>query len=175
MPARGRRRPIAAGAERARRPRDRHSRATGGAQFSSPACYLHEFEETAPPAPAHGVTVKRIYDEPLPSDGYRALIDRLWPRGISKQRAALDAWLIELAPSSALRIWYGHDPRRWTEFGRRYRAELRAHESELQDLRQRSARQRVTLLYSSREPRTNHAVVLREVLLRPKRRRRRPA
>jgi uncharacterized protein YeaO (DUF488 family) len=137
------------------------------AEFSSPACYLHEFEEPAQPTPAHGVQIKRIYEEPQPGDGFRALIDRLWPRGISKQRAALDAWLVDLAPSHALRIWYGHDPQRWPQFRRRYRAELRAHAAELEELRRRAARQRVTLLYASREPRINHAVVLRQVLLGP--------
>jgi uncharacterized protein YeaO (DUF488 family) len=134
--------------------------------------YLHEFEKPPLPAPAHGVQVKRIYDEPQPSDGYRALVDRLWPRGVSKQGAALDAWLVELAPSGVLRVWYGHDPKRWPEFRRRYRAELRAHAPELQELRLRAARQRVTLLYSSREPRINHAVVLRDVVLGPGGRRR---
>ncbi|MGH8131981.1 MAG: DUF488 domain-containing protein [Steroidobacteraceae bacterium] len=136
-----------------------------GAGYSSPPCYLHELEPAAKPAPARGVQIKRIYDDPDDADGFRALVDRLWPRGVSKQRAALDAWLVELAPSNALRIWYGHDPRRWQEFGRRYRAELRAHAANLQELRRRAAKQRVTLLYGSREARINHAVVLREVLL----------
>lgn len=142
------------------------------AELSSPACYLHEFEEPPPGASAHGVQIKRIYEEPQPGDGYRALIDRIWPRGISKQRAALDAWLTDLAPSNALRIWYGHDPKRWPEFRRRYRAELRAHATELEELRRRAAAGRVTLLYSSREPRINNAVALRELLLRPGARRR---
>ncbi len=135
--------------------------------FSSPACYLNEFEAApgdAAPA-ARGVAIKRIYEDPDPGDGYRVLIDRLWPRGISKQRAALDAWLVELAPSGALRTWFAHDPKRWAEFGRRYRAELRAQSAKLTQLRRLAARRRVTLLYGSREPRINHAVVLRGVLL----------
>ena len=99
-------------------------------------------------------------------DGYRVLIDRLWPRGISKQRAALEAWLTELAPSSALRTWFHHDPKRWRDFARRYRAELRAQPLLLQTLRERARRQRVTLLYAARDERVNHAVLLREALLR---------
>jgi uncharacterized protein YeaO (DUF488 family) len=130
--------------------------------YSSPACYLHEFEEQ--PTTKGEVRIKRIYEAADSADGYRALIDRLWPRGISRQRAALDAWLKELAPSNALRLWYGHDPKRWTEFGRRYRAELRPQRAALEALRARAATGRVTLLYGSREPRINHAVVLRNVL-----------
>ncbi len=123
------------------------------------------------------VTIKRIYEKPEPADGYRALIDRLWPRGISRQRAALDAWLAELAPSSALRTWFGHDPERWREFARRYRAELRAQRAGLEALRHRAGRMRVTLLTATRDPRINHAVVLRAVLLRSAgpRRRARPS
>lgn len=140
-------------------------------EYSSPACYLHELE--SPEAGAVGVHIKRIYDAPEPADGYRALIDRVWPRGISRQRAALDAWLIELAPSTQLRLWFAHDPKRWSEFRRRYRAELRPQRQLLESLRQRARQQRVTLLYGSREPRINHAAVLREVLLKtaPSRRR----
>lgn len=141
----------------------RHSTrpSAAAAQYSSPACFLHEFEEGS-----GEVRIKRIYEAADAADGYRALIDRLWPRGISRQRAALDAWLKELAPSNALRLWYGHDPKRWTEFGRRYRAELRAQRPALEALRARAAAGSVTLLYASREPRINHAVVLRQVLLK---------
>jgi uncharacterized protein YeaO (DUF488 family) len=129
------------------------------AAFSSPACYLHEFESPAP-----GVQIKRIHEEPSAQDGFRVLVDRLWPRGISKQRAALDEWRADLAPSTALRRWFAHDPRRWPEFRQRYRAELRAHAAALQALRERAMQQRVTLLYAAREPRINHAPVLRNVL-----------
>ena len=118
------------------------------------------------------IHIKRIYAEPEPADGYRALIDRLWPRGISRARAALDAWLVELAPSTALRKWYGHDPQRWAEFGRRYRAELRTGKAALAALRQQARRGRVTLLTATREERINHAVVLRAVLLKSARARR---
>jgi uncharacterized protein YeaO (DUF488 family) len=151
---------------RQRRPaRDR----TRPGAFSSPACYLHEFEQASsgkPPAAAHGVGVKRIYDAPASDDGYRVLIDRLWPRGVSKERARLDAWLAQLAPSTALRTWFHRDLKRWPEFTRRYRAELRGQRLLLQALRERARRQRVTLLYAARDTRVNHATVLRAVLQR---------
>jgi len=155
----------------------RRRRATGerGGEFSSPACYLHESGQEAPAAGARGVCIKRIYDKPQAADGYRALVDRLWPRGVSRQRAALAVWVKELAPSTELRLWYGHDPKRWREFGRRYRAELRAHPQALAALRARARRERVTLLTATREPRINHAVVLRALLLRSARKRRSPA
>jgi uncharacterized protein YeaO (DUF488 family) len=146
----------------------RDDEATG--TFSSPACYLHEFEAAAThgsaPPPARGIAIKRIYDVAERVDGYRVLIDRLWPRGISKKRAALDAWLTDLAPSTALRIWFHHEPKRWQEFARRYRVELRAQAALLQTLRQRARRQRVTLLYGARDTHLNQATVLREVLRR---------
>ncbi len=140
-----------------------------GAAYSSPPCYLHEVESGAAAAPAHGVQIKRIYAERDAADGYRALVDRLWPRGISRTRAALDAWLVELAPSTGLRQWFAHDPGRFAEFARRYRAELRAQRRMLAELRTRAAHQRVTLLYAARDSRCNHAAVLREVLIRARR------
>jgi uncharacterized protein YeaO (DUF488 family) len=134
--------------------------------YSSPACYLHELAPLAASPSARGVEIKRIYETPDAADGFRVLIDRLWPRGISKRRAALDAWLTDLAPSAKLRTWFHHDLDRWPEFGRRYRAELRAQAPLLQQLRQRARQQRVTLLYGARDNRVNHAVVLRDVLRR---------
>jgi uncharacterized protein YeaO (DUF488 family) len=144
------------------------------AEFSSPACYMHEL--AAPGATAvRGVVVKRIYEAPAADDGYRVLVDRLWPRGVSKQRAALDAWRADLAPSAKLREWYHQDERRWNEFRRRYRAELRAHAADLDALRERAAHTRVTLLYASHDAKRNHALVLREVLEKqPRARTRRP-
>jgi len=133
-------------------------------EYSSPACYLHEFETQAATAP--GIEIKRIYEPAERSDGYRVLIDRLWPRGISRRRAALDAWLIALAPSAPLRQWFHHNTTCWSEFRRRYRAELRVQAAQLQALRARATRQRVTLLYASRDVRINHALVLRDVLRR---------
>lgn len=131
---------------------------------SSPACYLHEFELANEPPRGLDVRVKRIYEPVDPTDGFRALVDRLWPRGISKRRAALDAWLVDLAPSGVLRHWLHQNPARWPQFSRRYRAELRAQPAALQSLRQRAARQRVTLLYAARDARRNHARILCEVL-----------
>jgi len=153
---------------KSRRPRAQPARSatpTAG-ELSSPACYLQEFAGDAPAAGARDVAVKRIYEQAQIEDGYRALIDRLWPRGISRQRAALDAWLVELAPSNELRTWFHHDPKRWGEFARRYRAELRTQREALQALRHRAARMRVTLLTATREPRINHAAVLRALLLK---------
>lgn len=146
-------------------------------EFSSPACYLHELEPQTAPAASRDVRIKRIYERAEADDGYRALIDRLWPRGVTRRRAALDAWLVELAPSSELRTWFDHDPKRWSEFARRYRAELRAQREGLEALRRRAERMRVTLLTATREPRVNHAVVLRALLLRragPRRRAAKP-
>jgi uncharacterized protein YeaO (DUF488 family) len=127
-------------------------------EYSSPACTLHEFEP--------GLRIKRVYDDPAPSDGFRVLVDRLWPRGLTKKKAALDLWARDMAPSSALRKWFAHDPERYPEFRRRYRAELRPHAKDLAGLRSRAAQQPVTLLYGAREPHFNHATVLREVIER---------
>ena len=136
-------------------------------EYSSPACFVHEFE--GPEGAPNGLAIKRIYDPPERRDGFRVLVDRLWPRGLSRERAAIDAWLTELAPSTALRRWFHHDPARWTEFRRRYRAELHAQTQQLQALRTRAAKQRVTLLYGARDERINHAIVLRDLLRKPSR------
>jgi uncharacterized protein YeaO (DUF488 family) len=153
-----------------RRPQARRTarrRPTRERSYSSPACYLHEFSEPEPRR-APDIRIKRIYEAADAADGFRALVDRLWPRGISKQRAALDAWLADLAPSSTLRHWLHQDPARWPGFTRRYRTELRAQRAALLALLQHAARQRVTLLYGSREPLRNHARVLCETLRRLK-------
>jgi uncharacterized protein YeaO (DUF488 family) len=107
---------------------------------------------------------KRAYDASSPTDGYRVLIDRLWPRGVSRDRAQLDEWARELAPSSQLRQWFGHAPERFEEFGRRYRAELVAQEAKLRELRERAAKGPVTLVYGARNTEHNDAVVLADVL-----------
>ena len=155
--------------------RRRRTASQRNGELSSPACYLHELEPDSTAAQPRDVAIKRIYERAEAHDGYRALIDRLWPRGLSRQRAALDAWLVELAPSSALRTWFHHDPKRWSEFARRYRAELRAQGEALDALRHRSERMRVTLLTATREPRINHAVVLRALLVKTPAPRRRAA
>lgn len=112
------------------------------------------------------VRLKRAYDEPAPADGYRVLIDRLWPRGVSKQRAALDAWEKELAPSTELREWFGHDPGLFAEFRRRYTSELQAQRPRLAELRHRARDGTVTLVYSAHDAEHNDAVVLADVLRR---------
>lgn len=110
------------------------------------------------------VRLKRIYEPPDPSDGYRVLVDRVWPRGVSKEKAAVDEWAKELAPSTELRKWFGHDPERFREFRTRYRRELARSAEALAALRKRSKRQRVTLVYSAKDEQHNQAVVLREYL-----------
>ena len=108
--------------------------------------------------------MKRAYDPAEPRDGYRVLVDRLWPRGVSKERARLDEWARELAPSAELRTWFGHDPERFAEFERRYRAELTAHEEKLDELRRRAREGTLTLVYGARDEVHNDAVVLAELL-----------
>src|SRR5438094_3036231 len=110
------------------------------------------------------VRLKRAYDPPEPSDGYRMLIDRLWPRGVSKDEARLDEWARELAPSSELRRWFGHDPAKFDEFRRRYRDELDTRAEKLRDLRRRARSGRLTLVYGARDTEHNDAVVLAEIL-----------
>lgn len=125
---------------------------------------MHELDSTFTFVSARDLQIKRIYDTPMPSDGFRVLVDRLWPRGISKKRAALDAWLRDLAPSTVLRQWYAHDPERWTEFRKRYRAELAQKASLVESLRYRSLDQRVTLLFAAADPAHNHALVLKQFI-----------
>ena len=110
------------------------------------------------------VRMKRIYEAPSEDDGYRVLVDRLWPRGISKERARLDAWARELAPSDALRKWYDHRPERWEEFQRRFARELKAHPDALQQLVAEARRGPVTLLFASRELERNNAAALKKHL-----------
>jgi uncharacterized protein YeaO (DUF488 family) len=115
--------------------------------------------------PARGIRLKRAYLPATASDGTRILVDRLWPRGVRKSAAAIDLWIKSLAPSTALRKWFGHDPARWPEFRRRYAAELRDHPDELAELRARARRTTVTLVFAARDELHNDAVVLRNILL----------
>jgi uncharacterized protein YeaO (DUF488 family) len=115
--------------------------------------------------PAANVKLKRAYEPPSPEDGTRILVDRLWPRGVSKQKAALDHWMKEIAPSTELRKWFGHDPKRWKEFRRRYVEEMRQHPDLLAELRSLARRHKITLVYSAHDETHNDAVVLRDVLL----------
>jgi uncharacterized protein YeaO (DUF488 family) len=114
---------------------------------------------------ASNVRLKRAYEPPEKTDGTRILVDRLWPRGVSKEAAKLDEWIKEIAPSTELRTWFGHDPRRWDEFRERYRAELAEHTEVLKDLRRRARERPITLVYSARDEIHNDAVVLRNVIL----------
>jgi len=107
------------------------------------------------------VAIKRAYDPPSSQDGTRILVDRLWPRGISKRKAALDGWMKDVAPSPALRQWFSHEPERFKEFSRRYRAELKGNPA-LDALR--GLKGKVTLVYGARDPKINHAIVLAKVL-----------
>jgi uncharacterized protein YeaO (DUF488 family) len=112
------------------------------------------------------IRLKRAYEPASARDGYRVLVDRLWPRGVSKQQAKLDEWAKELAPSSQLREWFGHEPGRFPEFRRRYMDELRADAPRLKELRRRARMSTLTLVYSAHDSEHNDAVVLAEVLRR---------
>ena len=118
---------------------------------------------------AGGIRIKRAYEPPGPADGTRILIDRLWPRGVSKEALAIERWTKEIGPSDALRRWFGHDPERWDEFHRRYTAELAKQTELLAELRSLARRGALTLVYAARDDAHNNAVVLREVLTRAKR------
>jgi uncharacterized protein YeaO (DUF488 family) len=112
------------------------------------------------------IRLKRAYEPASARDGYRILVDRLWPRGVSKKQAKLDEWAKELAPSSQLREWFGHEPARFPEFRRRYIDELRADAPRLKELRRRARTRTLTLVYSAHDSEHNDAVVLAEVLRR---------
>jgi len=119
------------------------------------------------PVAAKRILVKRVYEEPARGDGYRLLVDRLWPRGLSKSRAALDAWLRDLAPSDELRRWFHAHPEAWVAFRKRYLKELalpQAAEALIELYRLAQRRKRMTLLYASRNERYNNAVVLKDLL-----------
>src|SRR5262245_58168728 len=108
--------------------------------------------------------LKRIYEKPSRRDGLRILVERLWPRGLTKKAAGVDLWLKEVAPSTQLRRWFGHDPQRWREFQKRYRKELRTHPGEIDLLQQKSRKATVTLVYGARDQEHNAAVVLKKFL-----------
>jgi uncharacterized protein YeaO (DUF488 family) len=115
-------------------------------------------------SPTHRIAIKRAYDDPSAADGLRILIDRLWPRGITKAALRHDAWPRALTPSNGLRKWYGHDPQRFAEFRRRYREELAAHQDELDALRALIKGCKATLVTATRELDLSHGEVLREIL-----------
>lgn len=113
------------------------------------------------------IKLKRVYEPPCAADGLRVLVDGLWPRGLSKRAVAADLWLKEAAPSSALRSWYGHDPRRWRAFAARYRAELGRRPEVLHLLEDLQRRAPLTLVFGARDTERNNAVVLRALLDKP--------
>lgn len=110
------------------------------------------------------VRLKRAYEPALRADGYRILIDRLWPRGLSKEKAAINEWMKEIAPSAELRQWFGHEPEKWLEFRRRYQQELRAREDLVRQIATLASRRRVTLVFGARDETHNDAVVLAAVV-----------
>ncbi len=109
------------------------------------------------------VQIKRVYDKPLKEDGFRVLVDRLWPRGLSREKAKVDLWVKEIAPSDTLRIWFAHDPAKWEEFRKRYFSELDKNRKLLSMIAGKPG-QPVTLLYGAREKKFNNAVALGEYL-----------
>ena len=111
------------------------------------------------------VKIKRIYDPVSKADGVRILVDRLWPRGVSKNKAKVDRWLRDIAPSAELRRWFGHEPDKWDEFRRRYFAELDDNELLVADIQDAAATGVVTLLFSARDVRFNNAAALRDYLI----------
>lgn len=110
------------------------------------------------------IKLKRAYEAPKPDDGYRVLVDRLWPRGVPKSSACIDLWLKEIAPSTALRKWFGHDPAKWAEFRDSYFQELNHHPQAVEQLIEHLRLGMVTLVYGARDTGYNHAVVLKEYI-----------
>lgn len=110
------------------------------------------------------IRIKRVYEAPAKEDGYRVLVDRLWPRGVSKQKAALDLWLKDVAPSPELRIWFGHQPERFSEFSALYLAELDKNPATKTLLELHAKHQQLTLLYAAKNEAVNHALVLNDFL-----------
>ena len=110
------------------------------------------------------VAIKRAYEEAAESDGTRILVDRLWPRGLAKEKARIDLWLKEIAPSTELRKWFAHDAKKWPEFQRRYKEELKSYEEQFAGLKREAEKGPVTLLYGAKDEEHNQAVVLAKML-----------
>lgn len=110
------------------------------------------------------IRIKRVYETPSRMDGFRVLVDRLWPRGITKTDAALGEWCKDVAPSPELRKWFGHDPDRWPEFAQRYTKELKEKKNQVVAMLDRSSKNTVTLLYAAKDPKCNHAIVLKKFI-----------
>jgi len=112
------------------------------------------------------IKIKRVYEQPDKHDGMRILVDRLWPRGLTKERANVDLWLKEIAPSTELRKWFDHDPHKWKSFRGRYETEIRHNEDLIKVLKQRARQRTITLLYGTRDEKHNEAMVLKQFLER---------
>jgi uncharacterized protein YeaO (DUF488 family) len=110
------------------------------------------------------IVIKRVYDPPTQEDGYRVLVDRLWPRGLTKEKAKVDLWLKDIAPSATLRRWFNHDPSKWREFKTRYFRELNQHPELTGQLKKKAGSTRVTLLYGAKDTNHNNALALKEYL-----------
>jgi uncharacterized protein YeaO (DUF488 family) len=111
------------------------------------------------------IIIKRVYEDKSEDDGYRVLVDRLWPRGLSKEKAAVNSWMKDIGPSDELRKWFNHDPAKWTEFKKRYRRELESKKAMLDELKRLSnEHDRLTLLYGAKDEQHNQAVVIAEKL-----------
>jgi uncharacterized protein YeaO (DUF488 family) len=114
----------------------------------------------------HELNLKRVYEAPHKDDGPRILVDRLWPRGLTKEKAKVDLWLKEIAPSTELRKWFGHDPKKWRSFRKRYETELKDHADEIKLLKSKVKEGTVTLIYGARDQEHNEALVLKQFLER---------
>jgi len=112
------------------------------------------------------IQMKRVYEQPANNDGSRILVDRLWPRGLTKEKAKLDLWLKEIAPSTELRQWFGHDPKKWRGFRGRYETELRHNSDLVEMLKTKAKEETITLLYGARDEKHNEALVLKQFLER---------
>lgn len=110
------------------------------------------------------VRIKRAYERPEPGDGFRVLVDRLWPRGVTRDDARIDLWLKEIAPSAGLRQWFNHDPARWAEFQQRYLDEIEQHQEAVERLGAAARKQPLTLVYGARDEEHNNAVVLKKLI-----------
>ncbi len=111
------------------------------------------------------VRIKRVYEAPSPDDGFRVLVDRIWPRGVSKEKADVDLWAKDLGPSTELRKWFNHESAKWEGFQRRYLLELTDKRSDLRSLKQRAGKRPLTIVYSARNETQNQAVVLRDLMM----------
>jgi uncharacterized protein YeaO (DUF488 family) len=112
------------------------------------------------------IKIKRVYEEPAKKDGMRILVDRLWPRGLTKQKASIDLWLKDIAPSTELRKWFDHDPEKWKEFRKRYHEELQKNTSQIEVLEKEMKKGTVTLVYGAKDKEHNEALVLKELINR---------